>query len=530
MTEILNAANEYLSRKFSIIPVAKSKKPIIPWEKYQKELPSKENINAWWGNSTQNNIAIVTGVISNLAVIDIDDIEAAKPVLDTLIPEFLDIPAVQTPSGGQHLYFRCPDDKIGNNAKAVPGCDFRANGGYVIVPPSENYTWINPIQDDIPNLPQAYINYVKTHSSKKEKHLVNTDISYFEHGRRDDDLFTVANVLTKAGHNHEFIVETLRRIVLSWGETDEVWVQAKVESALKREGQKHVSLSEEIQEWINHSSGMFLSTDIYRDLNIVDRKAKKNCSEILRRLVDKSVIERIGIKNGCFRKLELEENIIEWQNTKIQDNYDIVLPFEIHDLVNLYPKNIIIIAGVPNSGKTAFLLNIIKDNMGLQDIYYFSSEMGAQELKIRLSKFRNISTEQWHFTAIERASNFADCIKPDGLNIIDFLEISDNFYAIGASIKAIYDKLQEGIAIIAIQKKKDADYGRGAEFSMEKARLYITLDSGTLRIVKAKNWKSVDRNPKNEIVDFKLINGCEFQRTNLIISSKRFTDNRLKDG
>ena len=36
---------------------------------------------------------------------------------------------------------------ISNNAKIIPGCDFRGDGGYVVVPPSINedgkgYTWL----------------------------------------------------------------------------------------------------------------------------------------------------------------------------------------------------------------------------------------------------------------------------------------------------------------------------------------------------------------------------------------------------
>lgn len=55
---------------------------------------------------------------------------------------------------------------------------------------------------------------------------------------------------------------------------------------------------------------------------------------------------------------------------------------------------------------------------------------------------------------VERSSNFADAIDPDGINIIDFpFEVHDNFYAIGAEIKKIFDALKGGVVFIAIQKR-----------------------------------------------------------------------------
>jgi len=75
--------------------------------------------------------------------------------------------------------------------------------------------------------------------------------------------------------------------------------------------------------------------------------------------------------------------------------------------------------------------------------------------------------------------NFGHVYKIDGTKkiwIVDFLEIHENFYEIAKSIRQIHEKLGEGICFIAIQKKGNEKFGRGAEFSMEKSRLYLTLD------------------------------------------------------
>jgi hypothetical protein len=89
-------------------------------------------------------------------------------------------------------------------------------------------------------------------------------------------------------------------------------------------------------------------------------------------------------------------------------------------------------------------------------------------------------------------------------------EISDNFYQIGSELRQIHDRLKDGIAVIAMQKKKGAELGRGAEFSLEKPRLYLTMEPGVLKIVKGKNWAKPGFNPNNLEMKFKLINGCDF--------------------
>jgi hypothetical protein len=101
-------------------------------------------------------------------------------------------------------------------------------------------------------------------------------------------------------------------------------------------------------------------------------------------------------------------------------------------------------------------------------------------------------------------------IKPDAINIIDFLEVHDEFWKVGGMLKEIYDKLNNGIAIVAIQKDKKKDYGRGATMGLEKPRLYLTLNPGQAKIEKAKNWADPLKNPNGLMLDFKLHQGCEF--------------------
>ena len=160
---------------------------------------------------------------------------------------------------------------------------------------------------------------------------------------------------------------------------------------------------------------------------------------------------------------------------------------------------------------TAFMLNIVKENMLKDwDVGYFTSEMESGELKLRLKKFPDISLDQWRFKAYRRGGDFQDVIKPgkNSLNIVDFLEVHDEFYIIARRLKEIHDKLNGGIAVVGLQKNPGQDTGLGGWRSMEVTRLAIALDWGRCKIVKAKNWVDPEMNPNNWVISFKLVDGC----------------------
>jgi hypothetical protein len=156
--------------------------------------------------------------------------------------------------------------------------------------------------------------------------------------------------------------------------------------------------------------------------------------------------------------------------------------------------------------------------MATHEVHYFSSEMGDRELKKNLRRFNDLLPEHWTVKFHERSSNFADVIRPDAMNIIDFLEVTDDFFLIGKHIKEIFDKLQKGIAIIAIQKDPHKELGRGSSMSIEKARLYLTLDFDTanrrttFRIKKAKLW-ATDTNPNGMELSARLTSGMQYEYT-----------------
>lgn len=98
-------------------------------------------IREWWKERPDANIGIATGKVSNLVVLDVD-IKPEKDgsqLLKMIESKYGPLPstvAVQTGSGGKHLFFKYPDGLQRMQSIEYGGLDIRADGGYVVAPPS----------------------------------------------------------------------------------------------------------------------------------------------------------------------------------------------------------------------------------------------------------------------------------------------------------------------------------------------------------------------------------------------------------
>jgi hypothetical protein len=261
-----------------------------------------------------------------------------------------------------------------------------------------------------------------------------------------------------------------------------------------------------LQDWANAAPGWFSVNDVSND---VDERII--FTEKFEMLVKMGFLERYGKRRGCYRKKESE--LVEMDYVDADDSpVDIWLPFNISDLVEIYDGNLIMIAGAKDSGKSCLMLNIIKENRHrFGEIHYFNSEMGSGELKKRLSLFPDIALDQWEFKAYERASNFEDVVFPGTgkLNIIDFLEIHDEFYIIGQKLKAIHDRLKGAVAIVCLQKNPGQDTGLGGWRSMEVTRLALAIDFDRVKITVGKNRRDPAVNPRGLVKNFKIYGGYQ---------------------
>lgn len=128
---ILDATLSYLARGWSVIPVATDKKPLIEWKRYQSVHPTEADIRQWFTTFPNANIAVITGEISGIFVVDIDPRHGGSR---DLLLGYETITAA-TGGGGWHYYFKYQKG-FSNAAGVDDGIDIRGDGGYVIAPPS----------------------------------------------------------------------------------------------------------------------------------------------------------------------------------------------------------------------------------------------------------------------------------------------------------------------------------------------------------------------------------------------------------
>jgi len=513
MKNIVTAALKYAELGFSVIPVQKNKKPYVSWEKYQHEKATPDQIREWWQKYPNANIAIVTGGISGLNVVDIDS-QKGMEILNKMLPDSLVTPISRTPRGGWHYYHQSQNG-LSNAIGFIEGVDFRGQGGYCIAPPSIGYSWLTDLsifEVSPAPLPEGVLKLLKETTTQGVNHEKVRQVD-FSKGKRDNSLFHTALNLLKGGTP----VEEVKTVIVALGSTCKPPFPAKqalikVESAFKRLDTK--SEIDQMREWIQTVTGIFTNRQLMEEVNIpFERKAQVSTN--LNRLVDEGLIIRAGGQYGIWRRLEEELQRMSLKSRK-KRLFDIKLPFGLNEMVEIRRGNIIAIAGMVDAGKTSLLLNIAADNMYKHKVHYFSSEMPEDELYDRMSLFTDVPNEDWdkHINAYARTKDFADVIRPGegNINIVDYLELSDEYYKVAGYMTEIFEKLNGAIAIIGLQKNPGVDIAKGGWGSAEKARLYLSIEAGVLKIIKGKNWAG-KINPKGLEMTFKLRYGAEFEQT-----------------
>lgn len=130
----------------SVFPLGRnSKRPTCSWLDYQRQIVTEQQVNQWHASS---NLAIVTGGISGLVVLDFESRDDAiwfwrwkgktKAITKT--------------RRGYHFYFQHPGGTVANGVKIKDEqgnsrYDVRGDGGYVVAPPSsvdgKFYSWVD---------------------------------------------------------------------------------------------------------------------------------------------------------------------------------------------------------------------------------------------------------------------------------------------------------------------------------------------------------------------------------------------------
>ena len=283
-------------------------------------------------------------------------------------------------------------------------------------------------------------------------------------------------------------------------------------------------ISNMVSTWLElHKGETFDLEAICRQLNITDKDRRnlvtiKLAYEIKHKNLEKS--------NRVYRYIDNTIKYIDWINVNTTEALPILWPdgndgtqFGFDGRITISPGDIIVIAGVSNTGKTTFCQNFLWKNMDLMPCTMMGNEITPSKFK------RRVGNMTWanplradgspKFELIERRENWKDIIRPNNINIIDWINLGDNFYEIGKIIEGIQSRLNDGIALIALQKDPNKTMGMGGNFGQHLASLYLTMDFNRLTIIKAKEWHDYD--PNNKMYGFTITNhGCDFENIRLI--------------
>jgi hypothetical protein len=276
---------------------------------------------------------------------------------------------------------------------------------------------------------------------------------------------------------------------------------------MKREDAREKSISQEVREFLEVTKSNFRVTEVSQWVTKSNRTSNKPILMALSRLRKEGVIEKLD-QPGLYRKINTKIESVNIKDVQPGEPLEVKLPFALHHYVNLSPGNMIIFAGVTNSGKSAVIFNMIRENMVRYKCWYFSSEMSSATVKGRLDKYG--TDVEWDFEIIDNWDQGIDGIKPDAFNFLDWVEDADA-YKISHRLSEIQQKMRRGIVVVALQKNPGNEAAVGGWQTKAKASLYITIDQdypgAIMRVTKAKAFDEV--NPNGFCCRFKIVQGIK---------------------
>jgi hypothetical protein len=226
---IYGIINNYLKNGYSLIPVDKEKRPCIYWKKHQYRRATIKDILNWHIQFNTLNVGIVTGRISRLAVIDVDDL-SLLPELKERIPDINETTRVKT-NRGYHYYFSLNGENIRSTSRLFgKNLELKSNGNYIIAPPSviknHCYSYEVPLSKILP-IPEKLVK--KSDDKITNKYIIFKIPKYHGHkmdcirqilkrdlkeGERNNGLFILYNLLIQNKNPREYarkIVEKKNR-------------------------------------------------------------------------------------------------------------------------------------------------------------------------------------------------------------------------------------------------------------------------------------------------------------------------------
>jgi putative DNA primase/helicase len=239
--QMRNAALKYAERGFPVFPLHYpsekgcscekktecdriGKHPRIKgWNNAATTKPEK--IKKWWTETPDANIGIITGTRSSLLIVDVDIKSNTHEPLHKLkanYPAVDKTATVKSGGGGFHFYFKSDDPDLKNSVGMLAeNVDIRANGGYIIAPPSlhrsgKRYEWSSKL-DNIQHAPTKLIQDLvnlkaDVKKNKQQKSSIKNKGATIKSGSRNEELTSIAGKLRSEGKEYDEILKNIDEI------------------------------------------------------------------------------------------------------------------------------------------------------------------------------------------------------------------------------------------------------------------------------------------------------------------------------
>lgn len=227
------------------------------------------------------------------------------------------------------------------------------------------------------------------------------------------------------------------------------------------------------------------------------------------RLLAEKKLKRLG--RGLYKKLKQVKPIRSLRASEAKPfelffpyGYEDATSFGFEEILEIDEGNCIVIAGVSNSAKTAWVINMLALNMDKHPCILMGNEYARADNQLSPAFVRRLNRMSWanwengtgdlKFIILPVKEDYEDWVEPGKINFIDWINLSDNFYQIGKIIEDIKSAVGTGIAVVVLQKADENLLARGGGFSRDLADFYISIDpmgsyQRRLTVVKAKAAK-----------------------------------------
>ncbi|MBA3724766.1 MAG: bifunctional DNA primase/polymerase [Candidatus Levybacteria bacterium] len=489
----------YLSIGFSVIPT-QGKKPLVAWQQYSKEKPTKLEIEEWWTKWPDADVACPTGIVSNLVVVDVDGGDV--PSLPTTVTS-------ETSPGHYQYFFKHPGFPIQNSAKVVANnIDIRGDGGFVVLPPSRHfnketgeqdftYKWNNsPEKTELADLPIWVLGKIK------EKKNAGVIVQGSSQGSRNNDAASLIGSLLVRYPQNDW-ESFCWPLVEAWNDKNIPplsvnEVRSVFESIASREASQYPR---------QNTTPFTVGTDLSR-VNIGE--------------TPDSGISSTSYTPLLLSQLSHDENPVEW----IWEGY-------------LAKKHLTILSALWKAGKTTLITNLLKimqeegslagQNTHKANVLILSEE--SSTIWARRRDEHNITFPVWILSRpirqklgykewvilLEQMANFCEENKIDAF-IIDTLSAfwsvdNENDAArVSAALLPLNYLLDKNIAVLLIHhfRKSGGDegtasrgsgaLGAGVDIMAEFSRLDGTDPHCTQRVIKT--YSRFEESPKEVVIDY----------------------------